>query len=466
MAFRTSLRSRLTFGTSVVIAALVGAFALSIMIGVSVHVLGISRQQAYASALDLRSDLFPNATRGPRRDPLLSLRSGRDPQAWLLSGSGRLLVRSPNAASAVPRVSGPFGPLFSLGVDRITLRAGPGDTLVLDWPLAADLDLLRELALVLVLGAFATVGAGAWVARWATHRVLEPVHRMTGAAHLALESGGAFHMPLTVGENDEFTALAEILERLTQKLTLARDADRRLLADAAHELRTPLAILDGNLNLIRDWGGQDPTVRDESLEVMQRSLGRLTRMVQDLLVLVRAEAEVDRPARQAERSTDLAGLATELHADTAALASNLTLALDVPPDPLRAVADPHAIREAAWVLLENATQYTPSGGTIRVTVQASPDSRPGVDFLVDDSGPGIAPEERERVFARFYRGTAGRARPDGTGLGLAIARALVQGQGGTLTLDTSPLGGTRARIRLPRSHPENPPGNGNTAPAP
>lgn len=451
MTFRTSLRSRLALGTSVVIAALVGAFALAIMAGVSAHVLGISHAQARASALDLRSDLFPRGSLRPDPRPLRALRATANPQAWLLYGR-RVLLRSPNAPPRVPPVVGPVGPILGLGVYRITLPAGPGDTLVLDWPLAADLDLLRDLALVLILGGFATVAAGTLVARWATRRVLEPVDRMTGVARHALETGEPFLAPPTVGESDEFTALGEILERLTQKLTLAREADRRLLADAAHELRTPLAILDGNLNLIRDWGGQDPEVRTESLRVMERTLGRLTRLVHDLLVLVRAEAEVDRTVPRAGLRTDLADLATELCEDTAALAAGLTLEADVPPDPLWAAGDPHAVREAAWALLENATQYTPAGGRITVRVRPIPTEGrvPWVEFVVDDSGPGIAPEERERVFDRFYRGTSGRSRPEGTGLGLAVARALVQAQGGTLRLESSPEGGTRARIRLVR----------------
>ena len=449
MAFRTSLRSRLALGTSVVIAFLVGAFALATMLAVSLHVLDISQQEARTSIQDVRLDLFPRGSRTPSPRALLGFRTPKDPAVWLIADHHTLL-RSPNAPPAVPRASSPWGPVLSLGVSRVTLPAGPGDTLVLDWPLAADLDLLRDLALVLVLGGVATVAVGALVARWATRRVLEPVQRMTRAAHRALDSGEAFLAPSPSGGSDEFTALGEVLERLTQKLTLARDADRRLLADAAHEFRTPLAILDGNLNLIRDWGGDDPEIRTESLRVMERTLGRLTRLVQDLLILVRAEAEVDRTTDQGRTRTDLADLAAELREDTAAIASGLSIELLLPHGPVWVNASPHALREAAWAVLENAAQYTPQSGRICLTVvEAGRRDTPVPELLVDDSGPGIPPDERERVFDRFYRGTAGRRRPEGTGLGLAVARALIQSQGGTLSLEPSPLGGTRARIRVP-----------------
>lgn len=443
------LRRRIALGTSMVVAGLVLLFALATLVASTIHVMSGASSSARALADEVARDAFRQGGYLPDVDDLRRYRSNLDAQIWVLH-AGRVYARSPDAGPRPPLASR-SGLILAAQVWRVEEGIGHGYGVVVDWPMAADLRLLRELVLVLLLGLIVTGAAGALVSRSAVHRVLDPVQAMTDAAVATLDRGVPFAPPHLPDEPDEFTRLASLLTDIVGRLEERNRRQQRFLAEAAHELRTPLAVLSGNLDLLAGWGGDDPAVRADSTEAMQRTVKRMRRMVDDLLTLERAPVSV-----RAGASVDLGELAQELAEDAAALAPTLRVRAVMPPRSVSALADPDAIRRIAWALLENALAYTPAGGSVRVLAGRERDR---AWLAVEDSGPGIPPAERERVFERFYRSgrshgataagaDGGVQAPGGLGMGLAIARALAQAMGGSLVLGDAADGGTRAELRL------------------
>ena len=440
------LRRRIALGTSLVVAVLVFVFALATLAAATVHVIAGASSAARILAGDVAREAFRGGGYTPDLSDLKRYRSSVDARVWVLR-EGRVYGRSPDAPPTPPAPS-EHGLMLAHATWRAVEGIGHGYTVVVDWPMGADLLLLRELVIVLVLGLLVTAAAGALVSRWAVHRVLGPVQAMTAAAVATLDQGVPFAPPQLPDDPDEFTRLASLLTDIVGRLEERNRRQQRFLAEAAHELRTPLAVLSGNLDLLAGWGGDDPAVRAESADAMQRTVRRMRRMVDDLLTLERAPVSVRAGSR-----VDLADLAAELAEDAAALAPGLDVAAEAPPPRVLALADPDAIRRVAWALLENAIAYTPTGGRVRVRVGRD---RGQVWLAVEDNGPGIPPPERERVFERFYRGdpksvAAQGSAGGGLGMGLAIARALAQAMGGSLRLDEAAGGGTRAELRLARA---------------
>ena len=275
---------------------------------------------------------------------------------------------------------------------------------------------------------------------WVVSGSLEPVARVR--SQVAARQADDLSPVSETGLPDEVRPLVQELNLLFGRVKTAFDAQQHFVADAAHELRTPLAALKLQALSLE---------RAESAEARQLAIGRLTagieratRLVEQLLVLARQEATAASGARS--EKVDLAELARRAVADMASAAQSKgidlgmqraeTVALDGQPDALTIM-----LRN----LVDNAIKYTPSGGTIDVDVCAGEKS---VIVCVEDSGPGIPAEERERVFDRFYRIAGSEA--SGSGLGLAIIKAIAERHGGTLQLAQSErLGGLKVVVRLP-----------------
>lgn len=208
---------------------------------------------------------------------------------------------------------------------------------------------------------------------------------------------------------------------------------RQLMADVAHELRTPLAILQGRVEGLLD--GVYP--RDaQHLEELLEETRHLSRLVEDLGTLAHAEAGA---LELREETVDLGDLIREV-----AASMPRPVAVLAPPDLPPVEADPVRIRQVLLNLLANAVRHTPPEGTVAVEVQDQPRQ---VLIRVRDTGSGITPEELPRIFERFQKGSDSR----GSGLGLAIARKLVLAHGGDISIDSEPGRGTEVTVTLPRS---------------
>jgi len=303
---------------------------------------------------------------------------------------------------------------------------------------------IRLLLFVGVLGgSILALLAGHAVAR----RAMAPVSRLTGAAkEIARTRDPGVSLPKPESE-DEVADLARTLEEMLMALDAAQDEtqaalarQREFVADASHELRTPLTSILTNLELLEaGLAGEDREIAASAL----RSSHRMRRLVADLLLLARADA-----GRQARREpVDLGSVVREAAGEVAPTAMDHELTVDVESPGLRVNGVPDDLHRLSLNLMGNAVAHTPAGTNIRADVR-----REGswIVLVVEDDGPGIPPDLGERIFERFVRG-AGDTGDGGSGLGLAIVRAVAEGHGGSVTLESPSGGGARFVVKLPAS---------------
>jgi signal transduction histidine kinase len=296
--------------------------------------------------------------------------------------------------------------------------------------------------LALALIGLAVVGAGlvlAWILAGSMARPVEKLR--TAAGRLGRGDLDARVEPEGPREIDE---LGRSFNRMAGELSSNLAAQRDFVANASHQLRTPLTGIKLRLEAIRAEGG--PAA--EQAERAEAELDRLSTLVDDLLALARATAD-ETPGESVDLG-EAVRAAERRWAEPAAEAGHELVVSGAGGG--RAWTAPGHVAHVLDNLLENAIRYSPPGGRITVELDGTR-SRPG--FVVADTGPGIPAEERARVFERFYRGAGGRAAGPGTGLGLAIVAELTETWGATVELLDGP--GTRVRVRFPAAATESSP---------
>jgi signal transduction histidine kinase len=284
---------------------------------------------------------------------------------------------------------------------------------------------------------------------WVGRRITQPLAALAEGARALHETHFAHRVRLS--GNDEFAEVAasmnEMAERVGEQMSaLEEDARRRrqVLADVAHELRSPVATLKAMTAALRDGVANEPERRVEALTRMHDSAGRMERLVSDLLEVSRLDLHEVPLVRAPVDLRELAEDAVYTHA-RAAEQAGVVLEPAEEGEPVMVEADRLRLSQALDNLVENAVAYAGSGAAVRVRVQSGPPR-----LTVEDTGVGIASKHLPFLFDAFYRADAART-PGGThsGLGLRIARGLVEAHGGTLTLESEEGHGTRARITLP-----------------
>ncbi|PTS83127.1 two-component sensor histidine kinase [Pseudomonas sp. HMWF032] len=239
----------------------------------------------------------------------------------------------------------------------------------------------------------------------------------------------------------ELEPMGASLNRLLMQVNLLLDQEKRFIADAAHELRTPLAVL--RIHAQNALEAPDPQDRNEALRLLGTGVERATRVVAQLLTLARLDPTV---VQLAMGELDLLGYVRNELAELIplALARQQELNLDAPePADYQLLADGPSLGTLLQNLISNAVQYTPDGGRIQVQLDAQADA---IVLRVQDSGPGVDEAQREKLFERFYRLGTGQ----GAGLGLSIVLRVVELHRGSISLGDSPLGGLEVAVRLPR----------------
>jgi signal transduction histidine kinase len=272
-------------------------------------------------------------------------------------------------------------------------------------------------------------------------RVLRPVGRITAAARRIQASNLSERIALE-GPQDELKTLADTFDAMLERLDTSFTAQRQFVADASHELRNPLAVIQTNADVALQEEGVPAEVRTR-LEAVRRATDRMRRLVDDLLALARLEL-----ASGQRSEVDLATLVGEVGDELDPLARARGLALEAHAEPgLRVVADRDAVKRALANLLDNAFRHSPAGAPVRVAAER----RNGWAVLsVADDGPGLSPVEQELVFERFWRSDSSRSRESGgAGLGLAIVRRIAESHGGEVGVTSSPGAGSTFEIRLP-----------------
>ncbi len=299
---------------------------------------------------------------------------------------------------------------------------------------AVRIEALAGLVALLITGVFAWSIAG---------RVLKPVRDLTRIARNITDRDLSGRIP--VSGRDELSELSETFNEMIERLELGFQGQRAFLDDVAHELRTPITIARGHLELMSD----DPGERAETLAIVDDELERMNRYVDDLLLLAKAEtADFLQP-----HPLDLGELAVGLRQRLSTLADRHWV-VDASPAPgaLAIIADEARLTQAILSLATNAVQHTDVGDTIAIGVEATgPDGAPsGARLWVRDTGRGLEPGLAEHLFDRRIRGAASRAsRADGLGIGLAIVAAIARAHRGTIEAVNEPSGGARFVITLP-----------------
>ncbi len=326
----------------------------------------------------------------------------------------------------------------SAGGDRLVVVVGTGTEV-------SDAAVDRAVSALLVGGPPAALlaGLGAWLLAGAVLRPVERMRRQT--AEISDQNlGRRLAVPST---RDEIAALGTTMNALLARLQAALERERGFVADAGHELRTPLAILRTELELAARPGRSRDDLM-ETITVAGEETDRLIRLAEDLLLLARAD---NRQPFLREQPLELPDLLATAARGAAARALQRGVAVSVhSPAELTVVADPDRLRQAIDNLLDNATRHAPPGSTIDVTVSTP---QPGVAAVeVSDRGPGFPPAFLPHAFERFQRAEASRSRDSGgTGLGLSIVQAVLAAHGGRATAVNRPGGGASVCIELPIS---------------
>ncbi len=373
----------------------------------------------------------------------------------LVNASGKIVERS----SATERLSLPVdsrtralaaagGKPFMRDADvhGIHLRIlaeplGKGHAVQFAQPLTSVDDLLGRLRLILALVIVGGIALAALLGRLVAGAAMLPLKRLTAATeHVAetqdlsgrIEPGSADEMGRLARS---FNAMLDALERSMRALDASVDAQRQLVADASHELRTPVTSLRTNIEILQQQGeAMDPAERQSLLTDVVEQIEQLTLLMNDLIDLARGEgprADIEDVrldllvAEEIERA--------HTRAPAAALSEQLT--------PTIVSGVPARLQRAVSNLIDNAVKYGPPTEPIEVALR-------DCELTVRDHGPGISPEDMPHVFDRFYRGAEARGR-SGSGLGLAIVRQVAVEHGGSVSAEAAPGGGTLMRLRLP-----------------
>lgn len=279
---------------------------------------------------------------------------------------------------------------------------------------------------------------GSLLAMRLAERILAPVRLVTRTARSISDTDLSQRIP--VSGYDEIAELSGTFNEMLARLERAFATQRRFIDDAGHELRTPITIIRGHLDVM----GDDADDRRRTLELVSDELERMRRMVDDLLILARAE----QPDFVRWREVDVDELTTRIFETGRAMAPREWRLDAVAVGRVR--LDDQRIVQAVLQLVANAVRHTAEGEVVAIgsAIRGSE-----VEFWVRDTGPGVPPSERERIFERFYRGPAEPRRSEGAGLGLSIVRAIAQGHGGRVELESAPGEGATFRIVIPVAVP-------------
>jgi len=270
-------------------------------------------------------------------------------------------------------------------------------------------------------------------------KVLAPLHLLSQTARSISESNLAERIP--VRGNGDIAKLARTFNEMMDRIEATFNSQRQLLNDVGHELRTPITIIRGHLELM----GATPEDQRETLDIVLDELDRINRFIHELLLLAKAE----RPDFLTPETIDLAPFTEELYAKITTLGDRQWLLESIAKGQI--IADRQRLTEAVVNLAQNATQHTEPDDTIALGSSIKQDS---LYLWIRDTGEGIDPTDQQRIFERFARGRSRHRRPDGTGLGLSIVRAIAQAHGGRVDLLSQPQQGSLFILILPLlSHP-------------
>jgi two-component system OmpR family sensor kinase len=315
-------------------------------------------------------------------------------------------------------------------------------------PLASTESALALMRLLLVgttLFSSALIGFGVW---FAASRTLAAVDRVTHTAStIELSQSLSERIPEdAVTGDDEMSRLVRTFNNMLDRISVAFDAQRQFVADSSHELRSPLTVIRGNLDLLRRT--HDPEERHSIERLIEDEAARMSRLVDNLLFLAQLGEMEQAGAPLDRRPVELDSLLLTVYQQARSMSSRHTILLG-DEDAITIDGDRDQLQQLLLNLVDNAIKYTPPGGTIILSLRAE-----GDDALLEvkDTGIGIPPEDLPHIFDRFYRVDKARSRRiGGAGLGLSIVKGIATSHGGDVEVASAPGEGTTFKVRLPRA---------------
>jgi two-component system, OmpR family, sensor kinase len=382
--------------------------------------------------------------------------SGVYVQAWSVSQDSELMLRSSS-----DNVSDFSVPLDSSTLDRgeaniTTVRFEGVDLRVLTRPIianeqiigyiqvAGDLSMvngaIRQLLIVMLVScAFAIAGAGA-LSMWFSHRALKPIDDITQAAASIADTDDLSTRLDWAGPADELGRLISVFNQMMARIEQLFSVQQRFVADVSHELRTPLTSIQGNLEIGRRYG-----MDDEAMEAMESETKRMTRLVNELLMLARTDSgglKID------TYPLDLDTMIMEVYEQAKGLVNGRDLTVTLERfEPVRVKGNADRIKQLLLNLISNAVKFTDDGGQIMIGLE---NIRGYAVIWVKDTGIGISDRDVHRVFDRFFQSDLARTyQGEGFGLGLSIAKWIVEAHEGTIRVNSAEGEGTTFTVMLP-----------------
>lgn len=368
----------------------------------------------------------------------------RGPFTLVDSSTGRVVMAGEGyqLGSSVPPSDLPSGiPIQSgnktvgvLLVNRPVYRIGAPGSAYLD-----------RINLQIVLGGLLAIGLALLLAIFLSRTITRPIRELT----LATQGVGSGTPPqsVPVRSRDELGQLTNSFNRMSSDLARSLNLRRQMTADIAHELRTPISIILGHAEAVHD--GVLPA-SSETFEIIRDEAGRLEHLVEDLRTLSMADAGELKLTMQPSDAREQLERAAKIYAHQAAR-KNINVEIESDPELPEFRVDVQRMQEVMGNILDNALRYTPEGGRIVLSAR-SVDGE--VEVRIQDSGPGVDPEDLDKIFERFYRTEVSRTRDEGgSGLGFAIARSIVERHNGRIWAESQPGHGLTVVIRLPAIQP-------------
>ncbi len=300
--------------------------------------------------------------------------------------------------------------------------------------------LLVEMVLGLVLALF--------LGYFVSQRLLQPIRSMTDTVKSIEVSDLGTRLEVS-DTKDELSELAVTFNRMLERIQQGFDQQQRFVSDASHELRTPVTVIRGYADMLSRWGRHDEETLQEGLEAIGSEAENMQELIEKLLFLARADQK-----RQIlhKELLDMQALVGDVFRKMQMAVDSHHLQL-LANEPAMVLADKVTMRQMLRIFLENAVKYTPAGGVIRLSSSRCPENAGCLELMIEDTGIGIAEEEQEKIFQRFYRVDSSRTKeagqPGGTGLGLSIAKWIADRHGIKIRVESQPGAGTRFTLKIP-----------------
>lgn len=300
--------------------------------------------------------------------------------------------------------------------------------------------LLVEMVLGLVLALF--------LGYFVSQRLLQPIRSMTDTVKSIEVSDLGTRLEVS-DTKDELSELAVTFNRMLERIQQGFDQQQRFVSDASHELRTPVTVIRGYADMLSRWGRHDEETLQEGLEAIGSEAENMQELIEKLLFLARADQK-----RQIlhKELLDMQALVGDVFRKMQMAVDSHHLQL-LANEPAMVLADKVTMRQMLRIFLENAVKYTPAGGVIRLSSSRCPENAGCLELMIEDTGIGIAEEEQEKIFQRFYRVDSSRTKeagqPGGTGLGLSIAKWIADRHGIKIRVESQPGTGTRFTLKIP-----------------